>query len=383
LLCMSIIIKEVLDRKDLKTFINFPYRLYNNHPHYIPPLKFDEESTLSRKKNPAFEYCEARYWLAYKDNRVVGRIAGIHNKAFIEKWKSKYLRFGWIDFEEDENIAIALVGRVEEWARELGMEAVHGPLGFTDLDHEGMLVEGFDQKGTLAALYNYPYYPFIIEKAGYTKHADWVEYRINVPGVMNDKLEKLAEIVQRRLGLSVVKLKKQKDLLPFVPEVFELINSAYSDLYGVVPLTPNQIRYYTRQYFSFIKTDFISLVTDREGKLAAFGITMPSLSEALQKSKGKLFPFGFIHLLKAIRKNDTAELLLVAVRKDLQGKGVNAVLMNETLRSYIKYGIRVAESNHMLEDNKKILSLWEHFDSTLHKRRRSYIKYLHEKQEAT
>jgi GNAT superfamily N-acetyltransferase len=373
---MSIVIKEVTGKKTLKAFIDFPYRLYKKHPCYIPPLRFDEEATLRRDKNPAFDYCEARYWLAYKNDKVVGRIAAIVNKAYIQKWKQKHIRFGWIDFEEDERIAKALIQKVEDWGREMGMEAVHGPLGFTDLDHEGMLVEGFDQTGTLAALYNYPYYSSFIERSGYSKHADWVEYRITLPEVMDEKLEKIASIVQRRQQLNVIKVHKAKDLRPHIPAIFELINTAYAGLYGVVPLTERQIEYYTKQYFSFIRTDFVSLITDKEGKLAAFGITMPSLSVALQKSGGRLFPFGFIYLLKALRKNQVADLLLIAVRKDLQGKGVNSLLMCETLRSYIKNGIRFAETNHQLEDNKKVQSLWEHFDARLHKRRRCYIKYL-------
>lgn len=373
---MSIVIKEVQGKKDLAAFIDLPYRLYKNHPYYIPPLRFDEEATLRKDKNPAFEYCEARYWLAYKGKRVVGRIAGIINKAYIEKWKDRHIRFGWIDFEEDEAIVKALMQQVEEWGRELGMDAVHGPLGFTDLDHEGTLIEGFDQVGTLAALYNYPYYPVLMEKQGYHKHTDWVEYRVKVPQRMDEKLEKIASIVERRLQLKVMRFKKAKELLPYAPAIFDLINTAYSDLYGVVPLTQRQIDYYTKQYFSFIKADFVSLILDKDDKLAAFGITMPSLSKALQRSGGRLFPFGFLHLLQAMRKNNTADLLMVAIRKDLQGKGVNSLLMSETLKSYIRNGIQFAETNHELEDNKKVQSLWEHFDATLHKRRRCYIKQL-------
>jgi len=373
---MSIEIKEVKDKKALKAFIDFPYRLYKQHPCYIPPLRFDEEAVLRKDKNPAFDYCEARYWLAYKNGRVAGRIAGIVNHAYIEKWKSRQIRFGWLDFEQDEKVAKALIEKVEDWGRKLNMEAVHGPLGFTDLDHEGMLVEGFDKPGTLGALYNYPYYPQLLEKAGYSKDADWVEHCIKVPRVMDAKLEKIASAVERRLQLKVLKFTSSKQLLPYAPAIFELINSAYSHLYGVVPLTEKQIGYYTKQYFSFIRTDYISLVADKEGKLAAFGITMPSLTRALQKSKGRLFPFGFLHLLKALRKNNRAEMLLVAVRTDLQGKGVNSLLMREILKSYIRNGIAYVETNHQLENNKKVQAMWDYFDATLHKRRRCYIKYL-------
>lgn len=373
---MELEIKEVFDKKTFNAFVAFPCRLYKDHPHYVPPLLFDEKATLRKDKNPAFDYCEARYWLAYRKGKVVGRIAGIINHAYIEKWKAKHIRFGWMDFEDDEQVAKALVEKVEEWGKALGMEAVHGPLGFTDLDHEGMLIEGFDQQGTLATSYNYSYYPQFLEKAGYSKHADWVEYRISLPDKMDEKLEKIAAVVQRRWQLNIVRFHKAKELLPYAPAIFDLINTSYADLYGVVPLTERQVRYYTKQYFSFMRPDFVSLVTDKNGKVAAFGITMPSLSEALQKSRGKLFPFGAFHLLKAMKKAQVADLLLVAVRKDLQGKGVNALVMCETLQSFIKNGIRFAETNHQLEDNKNIQSMWEHFDATLHKRRRCYIKYL-------
>ncbi|HET7897420.1 MAG TPA: GNAT family N-acetyltransferase, partial [Flavisolibacter sp.] len=339
---------------------------------------FDEKGTLRKDKNPAFDYCEARYWLAYHKGKVVGRVAGIVNHAFIQKWNQRFIRFGWLDFEYNDHVALALMKTVESWAKELNMEAVHGPLGFTDLDHEGMLVEGFDERGTIGGLYNFPYYPTLLEKTGYKKHTDWIVFRINIPETIDLRLDKLAGTVAKRQQLKILELKKTKDVLPYVPAIFELLNEAYADLYGVVPLTERQIRYYTKQYFSFIRPDFLSLVTDKEGRLAAFGITMPSLSLALQKANGSLLPFGFWHLLKAIRKNDTADLLLVAVRKDLQGKGVNALVMNEILKSFIKHGIRTAEASHQLEDNKLVHAMWDSFDAKVHKRRRCYIKYLND-----
>ncbi len=373
---MSIQVKEVINKKGLKRFINFPYDLYKDNSCFVPPLRFDEENTLRKDKNPAFDYCEARYWLAFKDNKVVGRIAGILNRSYIDKWHNKYLRFGWFDFEEDEEIVKALIGQVENWAKEKGMVAVHGPLGFTDLDHEGMLIEGFDQLGTLATLYNYPYYPRLMESSGYTKDVDWLEYKIKVPQAMPVNLEKIALLVQRRLGLNVVKAKKAKDILPYAYALFQLINSSFADLYGVVPLTDKQISYYTKQYFSFIRPDFVSLITDKDGRLVAFGITMPSLSRALQKAGGRLFPFGFIHLLKAIKKNTVGDMYLVAVDKALQGKGVNAILMYEITKVYMKYGFEYGESNPELETNSSVQSMWQYYDVQQHKRRRCYIKHL-------
>lgn len=373
---MTITIKEVTNRKELNDFIDLPYRLYKGHSYFVPSLRFDEVATLRKEKNPAFDYCEAKYWLAYKNGRAVGRVAGIINHAYIKKWKNPYLRFGWIDFEEDEEIAKLLLEKVENWAREKEFKAIHGPLGFTDLDPQGMLIEGYDELGTLATIYNYPYYPRLLEKLGYQKDIDWVEYKIKIPGKVPEKLSKLASVVQRRLNLHSLVVRSAKEILPYANAIFELINSAYSDLYGVVPLTKKQIEYYTKQYFSFIRPDFVCLIVDQKGKLAAFGITMPSLSLALQKANGSLFPFGFIHILKAMKRNKTGDLYLVAVQKELQGKGVNAMLMYELTKSYIKNGIEYAESNPELESNVQVQSLWEYYEVKQHKRRRCFIKYL-------
>ncbi len=375
---MGIEIKEVFTKKDLRVFINFPYGLYKDHGCFVPPLRFDEASVLNRKKNPAFDYCEARYWVAYKNGIPAGRIAGIINHSYIRKWKNKYIRFGWMDFVEDQDVAAALLERVESWGRERGMSAIHGPMGFTDLDQEGMLVEGFDQLGTLATIYNYPYYPACLERTGYAKEVDWLEYRIKVPDRIPEKIERAAKLSMERLGLRVVKARKAKDILPYAPEIFQLINEAYAGLHGVVELTGKQIKYYTSQYFSFIRADFVSLVTDREGRLAAFGITMPSLSVALQKAKGRLLPLGFLHLLKALKRNTVGDMYLVAVRPDLQGKGVNAVLMSEITRSYILNGIEFAESNPELETNLPVQSIWRYYEARNHKRRRCFIKQLNE-----
>jgi ribosomal protein S18 acetylase RimI-like enzyme len=373
---MNIVIEEVKNARQLREFIDFPIRLYRDSPYYVPALRFDEKRTLRKDKNPAFDHCEARYWLAYKQGRVVGRIAGIWNKAYIDKWSHRYMRFGWMDFEEDQAIVRALIGEVEAWARELQMTAVHGPMGFTDLDHEGMLVEGFDLPGTLATIYNHSYYPDLLEKAGYRKDVDWVEYRIKVPENIPAELERVSALVEQRFRLHLVKARRAKDILPYAKEIFDLINTTYAHLYGVVPLTDRQVRYYTQQYFSFIRTDFVPLIIDEKGKLIAFGITMPSLTVALQKAKGSLFPLGFSYVLRALKKNDVADLYLVAVDKAWQGRGVVAMLMREVTKTYIANGIKYAESNPELETNRNIRTLWEHYEVVQHKRRRSFIKFL-------
>ncbi|GEM_PF-18407 len=374
--CADLIIKEVTTPKQLREFIDFPYRLYQGNKYYVPQLKKDIKDTFSKSRNPAFAFCEAKYWLAYRGDKVVGRIAAVINHAFIEQWGNKYMRFGWMDFEEDEEIAKKLLGQVEMWAKEKSMTAVHGPLGFTNFDYAGMLIDGFDEVGTFATIYNHPYYPYFMEKAGYSKDVDWVEYKIKVPEVMPEKLEKIAAIVQKRNHLRVLHAVATRDILSYAKDIFALINSAYADLYGMVALTNKQIEYNTRKYLAFIRPEYVSLVLDKTGELAAFGITMPSLSHALQKAGGHLYPFGFYHILKSFKKNNLADLCLVAVRKDLQGKGVNAIIMKELTKSYIKNGIKYAESNPELEENTKVQSLWEYYDTVQHKRRRCYIKYL-------
>jgi len=373
---MSITVREVTDKKGLKEFVDFPYRLYKGHRYFVPALRFDELATLRRDKNPAFEYCKAKYWLAYRRGEVVGRIAGILNTAYIEKWKNNYLRFGWIDFEDDQEVVNALLAEVEDWAKANGMNAVHGPLGFTDFDREGMLIEGFDQLGTMATHYNYPYYPLLMEGAGYRKDIDWLEYKIKLPAEVPARLEKIAAVVQKRLGLQVVQAKKRKDALRYAKELFELTNSAYSQLYGVVPLTDKQIAFYTRQYFSFIRLDLVPLVVDRDGRLVAFGLALPSLSIALQKAKGSLFPVGFYHVLRALKKNPLGDLYLIAVNDDLQGKGVNALVMCAITRAFINSGVEYAESNPELESNRQVQAMWQYYDAEQHKRRRCYIKRL-------
>lgn len=371
----KLLIKEVCSPIELEDFIDFPYRLYRGNRYYVPPLKSDERRTL-QSVNPAFDYCEAKYWLAYRGRKIVGRIAGIINHAFIDSWNKKFVRFGWFDFEDDVIIARALLQQVERWAIVQGMDGVHGPMGFTNFDPAGVLVEGFDQLATLAELYNYPYYVGCIEKAGYHKEVDWVEYKISIPKIVPEKISQLASIVKRRNKLSVINLHEANNLASYAHAIFELINLCYGHLHGMVPLSEKQIQYYTKRYLSLIRNDYVSLVVDQEGTLIAFGITLPSLSRALQKANGTLFPFGIFHLMRALRKNNMAELCLVAIRPDYQGKGVNALLMEEINKAFTRNGIVTAESNPELEDNKQVQSLWLYYEARQHKRRRCYLKYL-------
>lgn len=379
---MPINIEEVTTYQQLNTFIKFPFSIYKGNPYWVPPLLMDEKNTLDWKKNPAFEHAQARYWLAYRDGKVVGRIAGIYVPRANEKWGQKNVRFGWIDFIDDREVSKALLDTVENWARELGMNAVHGPLGFTDLDPEGMLIEGFNELSTLALIYNHPYYPEHMEALGYGKDTDWLEYQIKVPNPPIEKIAQASEMILKRYKLHLLELKKKKDLLDYAPELFELIDSEYSQLYGTMPLTDKQKQAYIDQYFGFVSLDLIPVILDENNKMVAFAIVMPSLSKALQKSQGQIFPFGWVHLLKALKFNTLGDLYLIAVRSDYRGKGINAPIMHAVNLGLNKHGITVVETNANLEENINVQAQWKYFEHRQHKRSRCFIKHLDESQPA-
>ena len=373
---MDVQIKEVTTLKDLKAFIHFPVRLYQDNPYYVPTLISDDLNTLRKDKNPAFENCEARYWLAYREGAIVGRVAAILNHPHIEKWAQRYMRFGWLDFIDDPQVSAALLQSVEAWAKENGLTAVHGPLGFTDMDREGMLVEGFNELATLATYYNHPYYPAHMESLGYTKDTDWVEYEISMPAEPDEKIARMAAIVAKRNKLRLLELKNKKELLSHAKELFRLLEDEYKQLYGTVPLTPKQVDAYIAQYFGFVTPEFIPMVYNEKNEMVAFGIAIPSLSRALQKSHGQLFPFGFLYLLNALRKNERADLYLVAVKSEYRGSGANAILMNSMYAVFRKLGVKKIETNPELETNQLVQGQWKYFETRQHKRRRAFIKQI-------
>jgi hypothetical protein len=373
---MEVKIKEVFDRNDLKTFIRFPEILYRNNSFRVPPLFVNEYNNFRQDKNPAFEFCEAKYWLAYKQDRLVGRIAGIINQLDNNKCQRRYMRFGWIDFYDDTDISEALLKTVEIWAKEKGMTAVHGPLGFTDQDPVGMLVEGFEELATMFTTYNYSYYSKNLERMDYKKDVDWLEYEILVPSEPIKTIARISDFAMKRLNLKKLDATKRKDLLPYAKDAFYLLNESHQHLYGVVPLTEKQIDNYIKEFFGFISPDYIPVILDQNNNLVAFGFTIPSLSRALQKAKGKLFPFGYLYLLRALKKNNCAELCLVAVKPNLQGKGVNAILIHNMNCMFNKLGIKKVESNPELETNHLVQGQWKYFERRQHKRRRCYIKHL-------
>jgi hypothetical protein len=373
---MELQLKEVRTPRELRQFVSFPYSLYRKNAYWIPPLRSDEFLSLRKDKNPAFDFCDANYWLVLKNGTIVGRIAGIINKKYNEKYGAKEARFGWIDFIDDIEVSSVLLNAVETWARSKGMDCIHGPLGFTDMDGEGTLIEGFEEVGTLGAIYNYSYYPRHIEHAAYTKDIDWIEYQVTMHAEIPEKIQRLADIALQRNNLKILKVKKAKEILPYANEIFYVLNDAYRDLYGFVELSDKQIQMYVKQYFGFIRPEFVPVVLDSAGKVAAFGIAMPSLSRALQKCNGRLFPFGFINVLHAIKHNSNADLYLTAVRPDMQNKGVNAILIHEMNKVFIKNRIVKVETNRELEGNIKVQAQWKFYDSRLHKRRRCYKKEL-------
>ncbi len=365
-------------RSNLRKFTQFQIDLYKDNAYYVPPMVSDDVNTLDPRHNPAFDFCESAYFMAYRDGKPVGRIAAIINRQVNEKEGKKNARFGFVDFVDDREVSAALFKAAEEWARSKGMDTLVGPLGFTDLDHEGMLVEGFEELSTMATIYNYPYYPEHLEALGYTQSNEWLEFVMDVPDSIPDKYNRIAEIVKKKFGLRVLKFTSRKKIKEeYGQALFELINEAYADLYGYSTLTPRQIDYYIKQYLSLLNLDLVTLIVDREDKLVGVGISMQSMSRALQKSRGKLLPFGWWHLLKGLKgKNDRVDLLLVAVKPEYQSKGVNALLFQDLIPQYIKCGFKWAESNPEMADNSKVQSQWEYFGRRQHRRRIAVSKKL-------
>ena len=377
----SVQIKRVETKKDLKAFIECHYDLYEGNQYDAPNLYSDEFKTLSKDKNAAFDFCEAEYFLALKEGKVVGRVAAIINNKANEKWDKKEVRFGWIDFIDDIEVSKALLKAVEDYGREKGMTSVVGPLGFTDMDPEGMLTWGFDQLGTMATIYNYDYYPKHMEKlGGWEKDNDYVEYRLDVPETAPEKYTKIAEMVEKRYNLHARKLTK-KEIFEggYGKKLFDLINVTYSHLYGFSELSERQIDQYVKMYFPLADLDLITVVEDgnKDNQLVGLAITIPSLTRALQKChRGRLFPFGWWHLLRAIKfhKTEVVDLLLIGVLPEYRSKGANSLVFADLIPRYVKYGFKWGETHVEMETNESVQSQWGPLDPTMHKKRRCYRK---------
>ena len=373
---MSVEIKKVTTKSELKRFILFNYEFYKDNPYSVPDLYDDMLNTFSPKKNAAFEFCEADYFLALRDGKIVGRVAAIINRRANETWNRKTVRFGWIDFIDDMEVSTALIDTVKQWGKERGMTEIEGPLGFTDMDAEGMLVEGFDQLSTMATIYNYPYYPQHMERLGLSKSADWVEMKIYVPDAIPEKHRRISDIIAKRYNLHIRKLKSKKEVRQsgVAHDIFRLINDAYTPLFGYSRMTERQIDQYVKMYVPVLDLRMVSIVENEQNEIVAVGISMASLSRALQKAKGRLLLFGWYHLLKALmwKRPKVLDLLLVAVRPDYQGKGVNALLFTDLIPVYKELGFEYAESNPELEMNEKVQNQWQYFKTEQHKRRRCF-----------
>ncbi len=373
---MAVEIRVVATRQDLKKYVNFPIKLYRGNPWYVPSMRSEELTVLDPKKNPSFETAKARSWLAYKDGRIAGRITGIYLPQYKEIWGKNQARFGWVDFIDDAEVSLALFDAVETWAKTFGVDSVTGPQGFTDLDPEGMLVEGFEELGTLPMIYNYSYYPEHLGHMGYVKETDWLEFEIQVPESIPEKVSRIQGLVLKRKKLHMVNAKRSKDLMPYAKGLFHVLTESYKDLYGFMPLSEAQVDSYIKQYIPFADPRFTKVVVNEDDKVVAFGVAMPSLSRALQKNKGRLFPFGWIPMLRAMKKPDGMDMYLVAVLPEYQSSGVVSVVMGTITQGAIDAGIETAETSGELEENTTIQAMWRNYEHRQHKRRRCLIKEL-------
>lgn len=357
---MSLTIREIESKRDLKKFIKFPFELFKGNPNYVIPLVEFEESTLNKSKNPAFDHSEAKYWLAENDGKILGRIAAI---ILDEELKNEKLaRFGWIDFIEDENVAHLLLNTAKIWVESKGATAIHGPMGFTDLDFEGALVSGFDQLTTQATIYNHPYYIDFYKSWGLEVSASWVEMRGGIPNEVPRRITRAASMVKSRFGFEVKKFKNAKQILKYAPGVFEVLNEAYSHLYGYHQLTEKQVKYYVDQYFGFVRKEFVCIVVDENDDVIGFALSLPSLSKAFNRAKGSLFPFGFIHVLKAFYFNKHVDMFLIGVKPKFQKMGVNALIFENFTSTYVKHGIKYVSTGPMMEENRGMLNSFNDYD---------------------
>lgn len=376
---MSVEIKEVQSRRELREFVNFPEKLYRHNPYYVPPLEFDQMDTLDQKKGAAQEFCDSKLYLAYKDGKLAGRVAAIVNRLANKQWNHKEVRFGWYDFIDDREVSRALMDKVEEFGRKYGMESVVGPLGFTDFDPEGLLIEGFDRLSTMALIYNYPYYVDHIEEMGFQKDADWIEYKIEVPKALPERVARMANIIEQRANVHVTpltrKLIKEKD---YAHKIFKIINECYKNLYNFTVLPEKMADKYIGFYLKVLDLNYVSLVENDKDEIVAFGITMPSIVRALQRSRGKLFPFGWWYLAKSLffKREEGVEMLLVGVNPEYRNSGVNTLVQLDMFKKFTEAGVKWAETNAILETNIKNQGQFKEFDRECKKRRRSYIKPL-------
>ena len=365
-------VKQVLNSSDLELFIKFPMELYKGNPYYVPPLINEEKSIWVKEENPALQYSEATQFLAYKGENIVGRIAVMINHKEEKELGIRKVRFGWLDFIDDIKVSKSLINTAIEYAKSKGISKIEGPMGFTNLDKAGMLTKGFDKLATMIGIYNFDYYPKHMEQLGLVKEKEWVEFEINFPNTLPDKVEKFSKLIAEKYELELVKFNAKKDILPLVDSMFKLLDDTYKNLSTYTPITEEQIKHYKEKYFKFIDKDYIVCIKDKSGSLISFAITMPSYSKALQKAKGKLFPFGWWYLLNAGKKNDRANFYLIGIHPQYQKRGVTAIIFKEIYETFKKKGVKFLETNPELEENASIQALWQDYNPINHKRRRTY-----------
>lgn len=375
----NVIVKEVKTKSDLRKFVNFPNVLYKDVPQFVPAFYGDDLEDWNKAKNPAFEYCEGKTFLAYKNGKIVGRIGAILSHKANEKWHTQRMRFSQVDFIDDFEVSSALFKAVEDWAKEKGCNQVHGPLGFSDMDREGMLVEGFDKRNMFITYYNHPYYIKHLEKLGYKKDVDWVEYKIYAPekgSEVAEKMHRIAERVLKRGNYHKAVVKNRFGFAPYIKKAFNLLNEAYDNagLYGVVEFNDGQIKKYSNKFIPLLNPKYCCFVLDENEDIVALGVTAPSMAATLKKSNGRLFPFGWVGVLKAFSSSKELDMFLIAVKPELQGTGLNAVVVDHIISNAVKNGMTYAETGPQLEYNAKILTQWKTFEKEQHKRRRCFIK---------
>lgn len=368
----AIFIKEVKSDNELMEFIRFPMDLYKNNKNFVPSLITDEKQIWNKKENPALQYSEARQFLAYKNGKIAGRIAVIINKKEEAELGIRKVRFGWIDFIDDGEVSKALIETAVNFAKENNISKIEGPMGFTNLDKAGMLVHGFDEIATMIGIYNFDYYPTHLENLGLTKEKEWVEYEIKFPEVLPEKVIKFNELVKEKYRLKVLNFRTKNEILPYIDPMFRLLDETYKNLSTYTPITEEQIKTYKEKYFPFINKDYIICIVDEQNNLISFAITMPSYSRALQKSNGKLFPFGWWYFLQAGKKNDRANFYLIGIHPEYQRRGVTSIIFKEIFGRFRKKGVKHLETNPELEENKAIQLLWQDYNPVNHKRRRTY-----------
>lgn len=371
---MEIEIKEITTMEELKLFVQFQLDLYKDNPYFVPPLISGELEALDPVNNPSFKFAKPRYFLAYKNGKIVGRIAAVINKIEVDQQNIKKMRFGYFDVINDIEVSKALISKVEEIAKENNLEFMEGPMGATNLEKVGMLSFGFDRLSTAIGQYNYEYYPKHFEEMGFEKEKEWVEMLLDAPVVIADKIKKFADLVMDRYELKLIKFKSKKEIQPYIKPVFELLEESYKELESYVPITEEQKAFYAKKYSEILSIDYLTFIEDKEGELCAFAIVMPSYAKALQKANGKLFPFGWWHLWRAQKKNDTAEFVLIGVHPNYQRKGITAIIFREMYYTFQKYNIKYLETNPELEGNQSVQLLWKDYNPVIHKRRKTFTK---------